>query len=195
MSKQLEEIEIYLLDRDEEIVECWKRSFEKARRVNIVCQDFADFMKTHSVECVVSPANAYGLMDGGYDLAITEWFGWDLQKKVQQYIVDNLYGEQPVGTSIIVDTDRDGIKLIHTPTMRYPERIRDPQVVYHCMRTCLMTAMQNDIGSMVIPAFGGLTGGLAPYVIADMMWRAYWQLFCAPSKLDWIYAEASRIDR
>lgn len=36
---------------------------------------FTDFMDTYDVECVVSPANSFGLMDGGYDLTITMWFG------------------------------------------------------------------------------------------------------------------------
>ena len=148
-------------------------------------------MTEYRVDCVVSPANAYGLMDGGYDLAISEWFGWDLQEKVQQYIVKHFYGEQPVGTSIIIDTDKDGIKLIHTPSMRYPDRIRDPLIVYQCMRTCLITAMQNDIGSIVIPAFGGCTGQLSPLMIAEMMWRAYKQLAEVPSEISWRYADSS----
>lgn len=193
MSTELENLRIYLLDRDSEMVECWKRCFDDEKNVEPVCDQFDTFMASHKVQCVVSPANSYGLMDGGYDLAISRWFGWDLQKKVQKYIVDNLYGEQPVGTSIIIDTDKEGIKLIHTPTMQYPGKIRDPLVVYHCMRTCLMTAMSNGIESIVIPAFGGSTGDLAPHLIASMMWRAYRQLACAPSSLDWVYAENSRV--
>lgn len=37
-------------------------------------------MKTHEgrIDAVVSPANAYGLMDGGYDKALTDYFGNDL---------------------------------------------------------------------------------------------------------------------
>lgn len=191
MSGKLEKTEIFLLDKSAETTECWNNVFEGTKNVKIVCDDFENFMDNNKVECVVSPANAYGLMDGGYDLAISEWFGWELEKKVQQYIIDHFYGEQPVGTSIIIDTDKNGIKLIHTPSMRYPDRIRDPLVVYQCMRTCLITAMQNDIKSIVIPAFGGCTGQVAPRVIAEMMKRAYDQLSAVPTEISWRYADSS----
>ena len=36
---------------------------------------FCNFMKTQNVECIVSPANSFGVMLGGYDLSITKFFG------------------------------------------------------------------------------------------------------------------------
>lgn len=186
---KLDEMKIYLLDRNSDMTAAWEKYFSKITNVEIVNADFEDFMDTHSVDCVVSPANAYGLMDGGYDYAISEWFGWNLQKKVQKYILDNLYGEQPVGTSIIIDTGKDGIKLIHTPSMRYPDKIRDPLVVYQCMRTCLITAMTNGIHIIVVPAFGGRCGQLPPNTIAQMMWSAWNQLNNVPKEINWNYAD------
>ena len=123
-------MKIYLLDRNASMVHWWKEFFKDVKEIEIVCDDFTRFMDSHDVECVVSPANSYGLMDGGYDLAITDYFGEELPKKVQQYLIDNLYGEQPVGTSIIVDINEKQ-KLIHTPSMRVPSHIKDPMVVYH----------------------------------------------------------------
>jgi O-acetyl-ADP-ribose deacetylase (regulator of RNase III) len=189
MNKKLSGIKIILLDRNKKMVESWKRFFNGTENVKFVCSDFEKFMDNNKVQCVVSPANSYGLMDGGYDYAISEWFGWDLQNKVQKYIVDNFYGEQPVGTSIIVDTGKDGIKLIHTPTMRYPDIIRDAAVVYQCMRSTLMLAMKNDIKSIVIPAFGGACGGLEYDEIAEMMWKAFMQLLNPPKKISWDYVK------
>ncbi len=159
-----------------------------ASNVTAVCDDFKHFMDTTDVECVVSPANSYGLMDGGYDLAISEWFGWDLMKKVQRYILDNFKGEQPVGTSFIIDTGVKDKKLIHTPTMRVPSSIRDPMVIYHCMRTCLMTALDNNVKSIVIPAFGGGCGYVRPQPICEMMFHAYEQIMNPPSEITWEYA-------
>ena len=150
-------------------------------------------MKTRQVQCVVSPANAFGLMDGGYDLAITEWFGNQLQERVQQYIIHHFYGEQPVGTSFLIDAGKDGQSLIHTPTMRTPQQILDPQVIYQCMRTTLMCAAEHNIESIVIPMFGGLTGGVRPQLVADMMWRAYQQLKNPPERIDWNYVEEVEI--
>lgn len=46
--------------------------------VACVCESLENFLNTHTIDCVVSPANSFGLMDGGYDLAITEYFGEQL---------------------------------------------------------------------------------------------------------------------
>ena len=181
-------MEIILLDRNPLIVNIWKLYFKDIQAVAVVCDDFGHFMDTTKVECVVSPANSYGLMDGGYDLAISEWFGWNLQEKVQKYIIEHFRGEQPVGTSFIIDTEVDDIKLIHTPSMRVPSAIKEPMVVYQCMRTCLMTAIENNIQSIVIPAFGGFCGGLREQTVCTMMYEAYMQVMNPPSKLDWNYA-------
>ena len=184
-------MKIYLLDRNYSIVECWRERFTGVKDVEIVCDDFARFMNTHDVECVVSPANSFGLMDGGYDLAISKYFGWDLSKKVQQYIIDNLYGEQPVGTSIIVDINEKQ-KLIHTPSMRTPSQIKEPLIIYNCMRTCLMLAKQNNIKSIVIPAFGGECGNVAFSLIAEMMFQAYNQIQNPPKEITWEYTHRFR---
>ena len=186
-------MKIYLLDRNESVTYWWKQYFKDCKDVEIVCEDFKNFMDTHNIECVVSPANSYGLMDGGYDLAITEYFGLDLQKKVQQYLLDNLFGEQPVGTSIIVDINEKQ-KLIHTPTMRVPSRIQDPTVVYHCTRSCLMLAIKNNIKSIVIPAFGGACGKVNFATIAKMMYYAYIQVTNPPKQINWAYASSVDLD-
>lgn len=181
-------MKIYLLDRNQSMVSWWKTFFKDCKDVEVVCDDFARFMDSHEIECVVSPANSYGLMDGGYDLAITDYFGDDLQNKVQKYLIDNLFGEQPVGTSIIVDINEKQ-KLIHTPSMRVPSHIKDPIVVYNCTRTCLMMAIKNNIQSIVIPAFGGACGNVAYSIIAEMMFNAYQQIKNPPKEISWKYAE------
>jgi O-acetyl-ADP-ribose deacetylase (regulator of RNase III) len=181
-------MKIYLLDINNVIVKCWEDLFHSEPNARVVCSDFSEFMRTTHVDCVVSPANSFGLMDGGYDAAITEWFGDQLQRRVQQYIIDKLYGEQIVGTSFIIDSGKDDQYLIHTPSMRTPERIRDPMVIYNCMRSCLITASENNIKSIVIPAFGGLTGGIAANVVAELMYKAYMQIKTPPPlSISWEY--------
>ena len=184
---------ICLLERNVQKCQFLELYFDSAPEVEIICDDFQHFMKMRQVQCVVSPANAFGLMDGGYDLAITEWFGDQLQKRVQQYIIHHFYGEQPVGTSFLLEAGRDGQSLIHTPTMRTPQRILDPRVIYQCMRTTLMCAAEHSIESIVIPMFGGLTGGVRPQLVAGMMWRAYQQLKNPPERIDWSYVEEIEI--
>jgi len=175
---------IYLLDRNIMMMMEWKNQFEDCPDVDVVMDDFKHFMDSHKIQCVVSPANSYGFMDGGYDAAITDYFGPTLMKNVQKYILDNFYGEQPVGSSFIIDIPGTNQKLIHTPTMRIPSRIKDPEVVYQCMRTTLMTAIANNIESIVIPAFGGATGKIPYEKIAFLMKKGYEQIK-NPQKPEW----------
>lgn len=146
------------------------------------------FLDNYPVDCVVSPANSFGIMDGGFDAALTDYFGYELQNNVRKYISENFFGEQPVGTSFITDTPKDGIRIIHTPTMRVPERIIDPSVVYHCTRSTLICAENNSIGSIVIPAFDGSTGGVNPEILAKMMWLAVKQVRNPVENPNWEYA-------
>ena len=182
-------MKVYLLDINPEMIEAWKAYFCDEEKVQVVHAAFDTFMREEQVDCVISPANSFGIMDGGYDAAITEWFGESLQQRVQDYIIKHYYGEQPVGSSFIIDTPQAGVRLIHTPSMRLPERIRDDAVVYHCMRTCLMTALNNGVQRIVIPAFGGATGGVNRKSIAKMMWFAYRQVTHPPKKVSWEYAD------
>lgn len=75
---------IYLLSKNAVMVDCWYAYFSSTPEVSIICDDLKQFMQTYKVDCVVSPANSYGLMDGGFDLAISEYFGWELQNKVKR---------------------------------------------------------------------------------------------------------------
>lgn len=195
-------MKIYLLDINKNMTDAWEKYFHPLKNIEIVNEDFAAFMDKHpNIEAVVSPANSFGLMDGGYDKAITDYFGEELMKDVQRTIMLKWYGEQPVGTSItvpirgrIVPDKKHGLMakkyavLIHTPSMRTPERIIDSRIIYQCMRTTLIEAMKQEVDSIVIPAFGGLTGKVPCDVIAKMMFLAYKQIHNQPSELNWGYA-------
>lgn len=177
-------MKIYIIEKDKEKFKYLVPYFDEIEDVYLINTDFKTFIQNNYVECIVSPANSFGLMDGGYDMAITKYFGTNIQDKVQQYIIENYYGEQPIGTSFIIDIN-DNQKLIHTPTMRTPSRIKDELVIYQCMRTTLITAIQNNIESILIPMFGGLTGCIHPQVIAKMMLYAYEQVQNPPQEIRW----------
>lgn len=184
----LKNIKIYLLDINPMMTNEWNRAFKDCNNITVVHNDLNTFLKNTPVDCVVSPANSYGLMDGGYDYAITRWYGHSLMNKVQKYIIDELYGEQTVGTAICIETDKIPKYLIHSPAMRTPEIIYDYRVVYDCMRNTLIQAMKHNIKSIVVPAWGGGCGRVEPNIIANMMLSAYQQLLNVPSELSWNYA-------
>lgn len=180
-------MKIYFLDRNEAMISAWKNWFGDT--VNIEKTEFEDFMNLHSeVDIIVSPANSFGLMDGGYDLAITEYFGEELMHCVQEKIIKEWYGEQPVATSISVKIPNSDKWLIHTPTMRTPEIIKDERIIYQCTRTTLIEANKLGLDSIVIPAFGGGVGNVEPDIIAKYMYIAYEQVKNVPAEIDWDYA-------
>src|SRR5262245_26699304 len=112
------ELRLILVDPKTELCDAFRERFRSLPNVEIVV---GKFERLQVYDCMVSAANSFGLMDGGVDAAITQFFGHELQERVQKRIVDEFLGEQPVGTSIIVETkDPNHPYIAHTPTMRIP---------------------------------------------------------------------------
>ena len=110
-----------LVDPNRELCKCWKQQFRGLSHVEIVNGRFEEL---EEFDCMVSAANSFGLMDGGVDLAIIDYFGVELMDRVQERIIRYYLGEQPVETSVIVGTGNAKHPFIaHTPTMRVPMRI------------------------------------------------------------------------
>lgn len=174
---KLKDMKIYLLDIDDRMCEAWKFVFRALNNVHIVNEDLNIFLSNHDdIDCLVSPANSFGLMDGGYDLAISQWYRNKNIEKVQNQIKSEYFGEQTVGTAITVNLGLYPRYLIHSPTMTVPTPIRDESVIYNCMRATLIEALKNNIKVIVIPAFGGGCGFIHPMIIAKNMYVAYRQL-------------------
>jgi len=186
----MEKLKIYLLDRDQRMCNAWKQSF--ANEVEIINDNFLYFMRSHeNIDGIVSPANCFGIMDGGYDAAITKLFGINLMKKVQEKILNDYYGLQPITTciSVLIDgfSTRAGNQmfLLHTPIMTFPDKVYDPLLVFHAMRNTLMEALRLHLQSIVIPAWGGSCGQLYQEEIAYYMKAAYDQIKSPPAFIDW----------
>ena len=61
---------------------------------------------------------------GKFDKAVVRYFGGHIQARIQERILADYLGEQPVGTSIIVSTGMPAHAFVaHTPTMRIPMNI------------------------------------------------------------------------
>ncbi len=176
--KELKDLKIYIVSIDDEAVEALKEEFEDESNVSIYNADIRDFYeeKSDEIDCLVSPANAFGIMTGGYDAALSDILGWGFQFKVQDFIKRHYYGEQPVASSFIMNTDLPGLKFIHTPTMQYPSPIEDEMIVYYCMRTTLICALRHDVNCIVIPVFGGAVGGIDGPTASRLMYEGYNQI-------------------
>ena len=83
---------------------------QKSRTISIAaCQaNFQDFLQSTQVDCMVSPANSFGLMDGGLDLAISKYYGGvaNLVPVVRAALDDEWCGQQNVGTCLLVDAQK-----------------------------------------------------------------------------------------
>lgn len=182
-------MKIFLIDLSRNMCKAWSE-YPFGEYVEIVCAEFSEFMDEHrEVDGIVSPANSFGLMDGGYDAAITGYFGEGLMKKVQDVILREYKGFQPVGSAITVDIDETK-KLIHVPSMMYPSPMLDIRLIYQCMRVTLSAAENSGIKELLIPAFGRATGRVPDKLVAAMMWLAYKHHNDPPRKLDWDYVAA-----
>jgi O-acetyl-ADP-ribose deacetylase (regulator of RNase III) len=129
-------MKLILVDIKDDMCIAWRAYFDGLPDVEIVKGDFASLPQ---FDCMVSAANSFGIMDGGVDLAIIDYFGVGLMRRVQEFIQEDYLGEQPVGTSIIVETDnKEHPYIAHTPTMRVPMNISHTDNVYLAMWSMLL---------------------------------------------------------
>jgi O-acetyl-ADP-ribose deacetylase (regulator of RNase III) len=110
-------MKIILTDLAPKLLDAWTEFFGNEENVSVVESDIT------KIECdaIVSPANSFGFMDGGLDYALSERFGWDLEKRLQKIIKELPEGEHLVGQALVLETyDKIVPLLISAPTMRIP---------------------------------------------------------------------------
>jgi O-acetyl-ADP-ribose deacetylase (regulator of RNase III) len=182
---------LILVDINIDLCNAWEKAFANFEEVVVVNDSFQHIKE---FDCMVSPANSFGLMDGGIDAAIINFFGKELEYAVQDYIIDNYQGEQPVGTSFIIETlDEFHPYLAHTPTMRIPSMISHTENVYYAMKA-MLSAVRNfniidpKIRTVLCPGLGTATGRVQPEMAAQQMLLAYKSFKRKPEKINWLYA-------
>lgn len=189
MSTSPKSFQLTLVDVQAELCEQWAVAFQEFPGVKI---HNGYFQTVKSYDCLVSPANSFGLMDGGIDLAIRNYFGMDLQYAVQKQIQKEFYGEQPVGTSTIVFTGNEEHPfLAHTPTMRVPDDVSTTDNVYNAM-FAMLTAVTNhnknnkaQINHVLCPGLGTATGRVVPEKAAKLMALAYRNFLYPTTNMTW----------
>ena len=182
--------QLILVDPREPLVAAWRDAFNGGVGVRFVCGRFEELP---TFDCMVSAANSFGLMDGGVDLAISKFFGWELMDRVQDHILKEFAGEQPVGTSFLIATGNPKHPfLAHTPTMRVPMDIRGTDHVYLAMSAMIRAIVhfnrahaQAPIRTVACPGLGTATGKVPPDVAARQMALA-WAVACEPQpRINW----------
>jgi O-acetyl-ADP-ribose deacetylase (regulator of RNase III) len=122
-------------------------------------------------------------MDGGLDMAISRFFGWHVQERLQQIIQSKHHGELLVGTAEIVATDHAQIPyIISAPTMRVPMILRETVNVYLAIRGLLLlvkygqfddgSAIRDKVQTIALPGMGTGVGQVSPEIFARQMKQA-----------------------
>jgi O-acetyl-ADP-ribose deacetylase (regulator of RNase III) len=169
---------VYLVDKWEPLTAAWSQAFSAHEAVEVASDDFF----ARNADALVSPANSFGIMDGGLDRAIRDTIGGSLQKRVQDVILSRHHGELPVGAAEIVQTGHERWPyLIVAPTMRVPESVANTLHAYLAFRAVLLAVRQFNeteirIRSIVVPGLGTGIGGMDARRCAAQMRIAYDQI-------------------
>ena len=166
-------LEIVLVDKTPELCDAWTNMFSETPLVEVLHADIT------SVECdaIVSPANSFGFMDGGLDLALSNHFGWDLQSRLQTSIANLPEKELLVGQALIIPTNYPKCPwLISAPTMRVPMSFNIATSVnaYLAMKAILIVAHQyKEIKRVAVPGLCTGVGKMPPEIASKQMFMAY----------------------
>lgn len=164
-------MKVVLADISGRMTDAWKTEFEGYSDVTIV---------NHSIffedaDALVSPANSFGIMDGGIDGKIRDFFGMEIETHVRSRIADEFDGEMPVGSAIVVPTsNRQFPFLVSAPTMRVPEEVAASLNAYLAMHAVLRISLRHEsINSLAVPGLCALSGRMPFHIVARQMRVAY----------------------
>lgn len=171
---------VLLVDRSQEMADAWSRSFAGCEGVQPICGDYF----SRPADAMVSPANSFGVMDGGLDLYIRDALGVEVQARVQKRILRDSHGELPVGQAVLVDTeDARWPRLVVAPTMRVPESVAHTVNAYLVFRAVLLCLArfnaanpESPIDSVVCPGLCTGIGAMDFERSATQMRMAYDQV-------------------
>lgn len=171
---------ILLVDRWQPLCSAWMQAFGQIANVEVFEGDFF----AHDADAMVSPANSFGIMDGGLDVAIRSALGSTIQSDVQRVILERHHGELPVGAAEVVPTSHPRWRhLVVAPTMRVPESVAHTVNAYLAFRAALLAVHRHNgnvevspIRSLLVPGLGTGIGAMAARRCAAQMRLAFDQV-------------------
>jgi O-acetyl-ADP-ribose deacetylase (regulator of RNase III) len=180
---------LWLVHPEDAMCDAFRERFVGLPGVRVIRERFED-LEPH--DCFVTAGNAFGLMTAGIDAAVVRRFGDVLMQTVQQFVMDNYLGEQPVGTAFVVPTNDPLLPyIIHAPTMRVPGSIEGTDKVYAATWASLLAVQKHNqaaahqIKVVAFPAMGTGFGGVPFGEAARQMAAAYRHYLEPPHRLDW----------
>lgn len=176
------DFQIILGDKNPDLITAWERAFEGLPDVRIRGGNIL----MASADALVSPANSFGFMDGGFDWSISELFEWKIQERVQSVIRSKHAGELLVGQAEIVATNHEKFPyLICAPTMRIPQNVENSVNAFLAMRAILLCVERFNLKGVAIKsvAVSGLCTGVGkmPFERCARQMREAYDLVCGKS--------------
>lgn len=155
---------IFLVDRRPLLVRAWSEVFASFDWIEPIEGDFFE----READAMLSPANSFGIMDGGLDAAIRAMLGGTIEGEVQAMIVARHHGELPVGVADLVSTGHERWPwLVVAPTMRIPQNIAQTLNAYLSFRAALLAVVDHNqrtpgapIRTLLAPGCGTGIGGM-----------------------------------
>ena len=182
-------IELWLIHPDEEMCEAFRTRFDGLPSFRVIQSRF-EHLPPH--DCFVTAANSFGIMNAGIDAAVIRFHGEELMQRVQNRILNEYLGEQPIGTSFIESTGNPGFPFIaHSPTMRVPGSIEGTDKVYAATWASLLAVYhfkvknESPLKTVVFPAMGAGFGGVPYSEVARQMAVAYRHYLNPPHRMNW----------
>lgn len=164
MNKRVLPSRVILVDLWEPLTRAWSDAFATSEQVEVQQADFF----AQDADALVSPANSFGIMDGGLDAVIRAQLGGHIETAVQRRIVEQHHGEMPVGAAEVVPTGHTRWPfLVVAPTMRVPESVAQTLNAYLAFRAALLAIGRHNqstgtqrIDSVVVPGLGTGIGAM-----------------------------------
>jgi O-acetyl-ADP-ribose deacetylase (regulator of RNase III) len=188
----MNEFKLVLVDPDAGLIEAMARQFAGLPRVDVVRSRF-EVMSEY--DCLIMPANSFGLIDAGITRSVARFFGDALVRRVQRCVLEEYLGEQPVGTSVLLGTgDPRHPFVAHTPIVRFQAPLTHSDHVYVGMWAALLAVDRHNRSSsqlISVVACPGLATSATRAPVdetARQMSLAYRHFLNPPDHLDQSYA-------
>lgn len=161
-------MEVVLVAVDQALADAWTKYCGHFPYVKVHHGDIFEL----DCDAMVSPANSYGYMDGGIDWLYSKYFGWGVQKRLQQKIQQEFDGELLVGQATVVPTNHEQVKyIISAPTMRVPIVLPlDTVNPFLAAKAAFLAAKKHgDINVLAMPGLGTGVGEVDPELCAKQV--------------------------
>jgi O-acetyl-ADP-ribose deacetylase (regulator of RNase III) len=178
------DITISLVDLNHHLAAAWHGYFAGERSVTVVHGS----MLLQRTDAWVTPTNARGSMDGGFDAAVKRYFGDAIEHRVRREVRARFGGATPVGAATCVSTLGLSVPatgpqpryLISAPTMSgSSERVSGTLNAALAFAAAVQAARMRNaaepdaIRTIAVPGLGASTGRVPPDECARQMFAAY----------------------